>query len=72
MYSVVVRGFKTKAQAEEFIFWYCGAGEQSSVDWFEARKSEGDIDVDSMVVDNKTFPIAWKENQAEMLLSIDG
>ncbi len=63
MYSLKFNGFKTKAQAEAFLSWYEGQGEQDSVIWFECRKEEGKIDVDSMMVDcQKTYPMQWNEN----------
>ncbi len=51
MFEILIRGFKTKAQAEAFYSWYEGQGEQDACIWFECRKEEGDIDVDSMLTD---------------------
>lgn len=51
MYNLLIKGFKTKAQAEAFIDWYEGQGEQDACIWFECRKDEGEIDVDFMPVD---------------------
>lgn len=71
MYNVIVSGFKTKEQAEEFIHWYEGQGEQTSAIWFEERKLEGKLDACFMTVDlAKTFPITWKELTAEMVLVV--
>ena len=42
-------GFKTKAQAIEFINWYSEQGEQDAAVWLELAKSNGAIDVNSIV-----------------------
>ena len=69
MYEVKIMGFKTPEQAEEFINWYSGQGEQDAGIWFECHKQDGDIDVDNMTVDClKTFPIKWINNQALMVI----
>lgn len=33
MYNVLISGFETKEQAEQFIHWYVDAGEQDSEIW---------------------------------------
>ena len=72
MYSLKIDGFKTKEQAEAFINWYDGQGEQDASVWFECRKQDGEIDVDFMPVDTaKTFPLVWKENVLEVVLDIE-
>lgn len=71
MYTLVVSGFKNKSQVEAFIRWYEGQGEQSAVDWFDARKNEGKLDIDSMPVDcQQTYPINWDNDSAKMILKI--
>ena len=60
-YSLQINGFKTKAQVKAFIDWYEGQGEQDSSIWFECRKDEGEIDVDTMQVDLK-HPYVWDEH----------
>lgn len=71
MFSVKVEGFKTEAQAKAFIEWYEGSGEQNASIWFDARKSEGEIDVDFMPVNCKaTYPIKFEDNEAKMILKI--
>ena len=71
MFNVMATGFKTKAQAEAFIHWYEGQGEQEAITWFECRKDEGKIDVDSMPCDcKKTFPLKWNGDTTKMALKI--
>lgn len=41
--KVVVEGFNTIAEANEFCNWYEGQGEQDASIWFECRKDEGKI-----------------------------
>lgn len=70
MYEVRITGFKSKAQAEAFINWYSYQGEQQSPIWFEERKRDGDIDVDTMCVDGMlTFPLAWVDRHVEMVVN---
>ncbi len=70
-YAVQITGFKTQAQAEEFIKWYEGQGEQDSAVWFDVAYSRNKIDVDFMPVDcEKTFPLTWNENTIQMVLDI--
>lgn len=40
MYSVLIKGFPTKKEAEEFINWYDGQGEQDTSVWFEINNEE--------------------------------
>lgn len=40
MFNVIIEGFKTREQAEAFINWYEGQGEQDIIPWFEDRKLE--------------------------------
>jgi len=69
MYKVNIEGFKTKAQAEAFVSWYEGQGEQDIDIWLECRKDEGEIDVDSMKVDCRdTYPLQWNENILTMII----
>ena len=49
-FTLKITGFTSKAQIEAFVGWYEGQGEQDSSMWFEYRKEEGKIDVDSMNV----------------------
>lgn len=60
---VVVEGFTTMTQAEAFADWYGGAGEQDASFWFEARKEEGEIDVDWMGTDG---PLVKEDNDIIM------
>lgn len=48
MIKVVVDGFKTIEEANEFCEWYSGQGEQDAAIWFDCRKSEGIIACDTM------------------------
>lgn len=68
-FSLKLTGFKTRAQVEAFIDWYEGQGEQDSAIWFEARKDDGDIDVDDMPVDLRT-PYSWEANTLTARLKI--
>lgn len=71
MISVQISGFNTKAEAEAFIDWYEGQGEQDAGYWFEARKEEGKIDISFMPTDiKKTFPIKWDGEQAHLVLKM--
>ena len=73
MYSLKIEGFKTKAQAEAFVKWYEGQGEQDANIWFECRMSEGEIDVDFMPVDiRKTYPLKWDGDELKAVLEIEG
>ncbi len=69
MYSVVLNGFKTKAQCQAFVNWYEGQGEQNSSYWFECRKDEGEIDIDHMYIDLQK-PYEWQENQFHAWMNI--
>lgn len=72
MYSLKINGFKTKSQAEAFIQWYEGQGEQDASVWFGERQHDGQIDVDFMPVDcQKTYPLTWKDNILEAELKIE-
>lgn len=69
MYNLNIGGFKTPEQAEAFISWYEGQGEQDAQIWFECRKDEGEIDVDFMPVDcNKEY--IWEGNTLYAQLKI--
>jgi len=35
MYSIKLDGFVSKKQAEEFVYWLSGQGEQDAIYWFE-------------------------------------
>ena len=50
-HAVLVKGFKTQEQAEAFIKWYAGSGEQDSEIWFEECGFLAYTD------DDLTFPI---------------
>lgn len=60
-FEVNIKGFKSKAQAEEFISWYSEQGEQDAGYWFEARKEEGTLDCNFMPVID-TYPLVWIGN----------
>lgn len=64
-YSLLITGFKTKAQVKAFYDWYEGQGEQDAPYWFECRKQEGEIDVETMYVD-MSKPPKWNGNTLEM------
>lgn len=64
MFEVNIKGFKTQAQADAFVSWYSGAGEQDADLWFEIRQEEGEIDVDSMHI--KDIETKWEGNVLNM------
>ncbi len=68
-YSLTLTGFKTKAQVEAFISWYCGQGEQDAAIWFEELKHVGKLDIDFMGVDSK-FKKTWNGNNLTAKLKI--
>jgi hypothetical protein len=69
MFELKITGFNTKAEAEAFASWYEGQGEQDACIWFECRKDDGEIDVDSMMVDCRaTYPMVWDGNQTTMVV----
>jgi hypothetical protein len=41
MYEVLVKGFLTKDEAEEFAKWYSEQGEQDAMIWLECAKVRG-------------------------------
>jgi hypothetical protein len=47
-YKLIITGFETQAQVDEFCSWYSNSGEQDAMYSFEERCSEGVIDVNSM------------------------
>lgn len=67
-FKVVVTGFKTQAEADAFIGWYEGQGEQDSMEWFGCRKDEGKIETDCMMTDMDKFHEVskWQGNQREL------
>lgn len=68
-FEIVITGFKTKKQAEAFIHWYEGQGEQDSSVWFEDEKIRGNINVTTMNVDcSKTYPLIWNDNTTTMVV----
>lgn len=71
MAQIVITGFQTEAQAEAFIRWYEGQGEQDAAYWFENCKADGAIDVDFMPVDiSATYPIEFENGSANMVLKV--
>jgi len=40
-FKVEVTGFSSLAEAQAFVDWYSGQGEQDSATWFSDRKDEG-------------------------------
>ncbi len=64
-YSLLIKGCKAQAQVQAFCDWYEGQGEQDASVWFECRKDEGEIDVDTMHVD-MSKPPKWKGEILEM------
>jgi hypothetical protein len=61
MFSVKINGFRSKAEAEAFVEWYEGQGEQDAQLWLEESKARGRIDRDFFPVD-MTRPPVFEEN----------
>jgi hypothetical protein len=56
MVSVIINGFQNDTEAQEFISWYEGQGEQDSCIWFELRQEEGKKVRDSIICNlEKTY-----------------
>jgi hypothetical protein len=60
MYSLKFNGFKTQKQAQAFLDWYGGQGEQDAQFWFECRMDDDGLDVNFMPVDNSVIPV-WED-----------
>lgn len=57
-FNVLVSGFKSRAEADEFIKWFDGQGEQDLAYWFEEAASKNPDIRPALIVDiEKTFPI---------------
>ncbi len=69
-FSVLVTGFKTQAEADCFIGWYEGQGEQEIDVWLECRRYEGKIDTKYMNTDMKKYHEVsnWNGNVRELPL----
>jgi hypothetical protein len=52
-YAVLVKGFKTQEQADTFIKWYEGQGEQDAQIWFEENDFSAYTDLEL------TYPISY-------------
>lgn len=67
MFSIKISGFKNKAQAETFVHWYEGQGEQDITVWLECRD-----DIDVKYINTKlseTFPLKWEGDCLQMVVS---
>lgn len=66
--------FNTQAEADAFIGWYEGQGEQDICDWLECRKSEGEIGCKYMNTDIKKYHEVskWNGNERELPLRMGG
>lgn len=69
MFNLNISGFQTKEQANAFISWYEGQGEQDAAPWFENMMEDGDLDVDFMPVDMSVKP-TWKADTLHAKLKI--
>lgn len=67
-FEVRVTGFNTKVEAEAFIDWYEGQGEQDSSIWFEERHQEGEIECSEMMTELDKLTKKWKGNSIELPL----
>lgn len=43
MYELVIKGFKNKDEAETFLSWYSGQGEQDAAYWYEEVARTKDV-----------------------------
>lgn len=59
--QLVISGFKNKKQAEAFMNWYEGQGEQDACLWFEEE-----CGCSSMMTKCPTHPPDWRDNQLHM------
>lgn len=66
-FKVELTGFKTKAQAEAFVSWYGGAGEQDAPIWFENC-----ADLDGVTFMGTTGPQEWKGDTLTQKLEMHG
>ena len=47
-FTLIIKGFTSKAQLKAFSDWYSGQGEQDAAYWFESMKDEGELDCSFM------------------------
>lgn len=67
MIKVEVSGFSNREQAEMFIAWYDGSGEQSFEYW-----TEDELPSFSPYVDLKsTYPLNWEGDTVKLVLAGD-
>ncbi len=66
--TVQLTGFKTKKQAEEFVRWYCEAGEQDSAIWFDDRKDK--IGCRFISIEGEEFPLKWNDNTLSVSVTV--
>ncbi len=67
MYNVILQGFKTKEQAEEFVKWYGESGEQYFGDWLDCQDKEINM---TFAPVNYNKPPLWDQNNFEVNLEI--
>ncbi len=54
VYNVIIKGFKSKEEAQVFVDWYEGEGEQANEYWISiAREGKEDLIRDNLYVDMK-------------------
>ena len=69
-FKVEISGFTSKVQAEQFVIWYEGQGEQHVSDWLECRARNNEADCSSLNVDClKTYPLTWENEVLKMVVS---
>ena len=61
MHNVLITGFKSDAEAQEFIAWFEGSAEQFTDIWFELQENEGIRDA-IMCNIKKTYPLHTDEH----------
>lgn len=67
MIKIELTGFNTRAEAEAFAEWYDAIGEDAATYWFEERKLEGLITVNSMICKD----YEWDEDTLKVKLVMD-
>jgi hypothetical protein len=61
MFKVIIEDFETEKDAENFIHWFEGSGEQQLCLWTEGR--------DILTNMQKTFPLEWNGNEVKLFVT---
>lgn len=66
-YKVTISGFKSQAEAETFVMWYCEQGEQDIDVWLEDKSDEVNIRRHLTVDLRATFPVQWTKDNVLLM-----